>query len=145
MTGCSAVFEIQLSQHEPMLHEVVPNENAVMPPTAPHREVPTMSPTITSGLLLLNVQDAVQHEFVPPFSVDPSSQSSPASTTLLPHTANAFGEASNAAPKKTTRIVETNFALELRTKLILVKDRLSYPVESAHRLEPARLRARPRG
>src|SRR4029453_18585220 len=104
MTGCSGGLEIQLSQHVPMLHEVVPNENAVMPPTAPHRNVPTMSPTITSGALLANLQAAVRHEFPPPFFDDPSSQSSPASTTPSPHAANALGEAST--PVKTARSVK---------------------------------------
>src|SRR5258706_16322607 len=118
MTGCSAVPEIQLSQHDPMLHDVVPTENAVIPPTAPHLQVPTRSPTMTSGLSPLNVHAVVQHEFAPPFSVDPSSQSSPASTVPLPQTAAATGDAKITVQITPMRIVETDLTPNVRTKII---------------------------
>jgi hypothetical protein len=114
MTGCSAVPEIQLSQHDPMLHEVVPTENAVIPPVAPHLVVPTMSPTITSGLFPLKVHAEVQQEFIPPFCVDPSSQSSPTSTTPSPQLA-AAGDAKSIAQITPTRIVKTGLIPSSRT------------------------------
>ena len=91
MTGCSAVFEIQLSQHEPMLHEVVPNEYAVMPETAPHRVVPDdvthdhvgALPAKRAGCGATRIRSAVLARSVVAVS--------PASTTLLPQSAERVG------------------------------------------------------
>ena len=117
MMGLFGLLAIQLSQHEPRLHEVVPIEYAWMPPKAPQFVVSGRSPTMTSGLFPLNVQAAVQHEFVPPFCDEPSSQSSEGSRTPSPQTAAADDTARSATTRK-TKIVETELTRYGRTEVI---------------------------